>query len=336
MRAQLKPRIKLDGRPDLAEYVRDGFPTPWVVFVDPASACNFRCKFCPTGHHDLVAGRFNGIMKFDLFQKVVEDLLEFDRPVKVLRLYKDGEPFLNRRLSDMVVYAKMSGCVEMVDTTTNGSLLDPERVWPVIDAGLDRINVSIEGVTKDAYREVACVEFDFDRLVRNVRWLYEHRGQCVVHVKTIREALTGDQEVEFKSIFGDHCDEIFVENFSPCWPEFDGEAATGWKIARGLYGQPVTETEVCPYIFYGYSVNADGQVSACFIDWARKLVVGDVRRESMRDIWKGERMTALRLAHLRGERRCHGVCGKCGQLSNCLPDNIDAHRLEFLEQVSAT
>ena len=41
-------------------------------------------------------------------------------------------------------------------------------------------------------------------------------------------------------------------------------------------------------------------------------------------------MNALRLQHLEGRRRQNGVCGNCGQLSHCLPDNIDAHRLPLL------
>ena len=43
-------------------------------------------------------------------------------------------------------------------------------------------------------------------------------------------------------------------------------------------------------------------------------------------------MNALRLQHLEGRRRQNGVCGNCGQLSHCLPDNIDAHRLALLDK----
>ena len=43
-------------------------------------------------------------------------------------------------------------------------------------------------------------------------------------------------------------------------------------------------------------------------------------------------MNALRLQHLEGRRRQNGVCGNCGQLSHCLPDNIDAHRVTLLEK----
>ena len=79
-------------------------------------------------------------------------------------------------------------------------------------------------------------------------------------------------------------------------------------------------------------MNADGLVSSCFLDWGRKLVIGDVRQQSMKEIWNSERMNALRLQHLEGRRRQNGVCGNCGQLSHCLPDSIDAHRLPLLKK----
>jgi hypothetical protein len=46
----------------------------------------------------------------------------------------------------------------------------------------------------------------------------------------------------------------------------------------------------------------------------------------MKHIWNSDLMNALRLQHLEGRRRQNGVCGNCGQLSHCLPDNIDVHR----------
>ena len=50
----------------------------------------------------------------------------------------------------------------------------------------------------------------------------------------------------------------------------------------------------------------------------------------MKEIWNSESMNALRLQHLEDRRRQNAVCGSCGQLSHCLPDNIDAHRPALL------
>ena len=83
MKARLEPRINLVGRTPLETVIP--LATPFIVFVDPASSCNFKCTFCPTGHRDMIAetGRFQGVMKLDLFQKIVDDLAAFEKPITV-------------------------------------------------------------------------------------------------------------------------------------------------------------------------------------------------------------------------------------------------------------
>lgn len=332
MKAAIKPRINLEGRTALETVIP--LATPFIIFMDPASACNFQCTFCPTGHHDLIAetGRYQGVMKFDVFKKAIDSLAEFDKPIKVLRLYKDGEPFLNKRLAEMIGYAKRSGYVEYIDTTTNGSLITPERLRPVLNAGIDKINVSVDGMNEDTYAKFTGYKFDFARFVENVKWLYENRGSCEISVKIPTELLGEAERQKFFDTFGDYADRIFVENFAPCWPNFDVEGHTGVQISRGIYQQEIGGTDVCPYIFYGCSVNADGLVSSCFLDWQRKLIIGDVRYHGLKEIWNSDKMNALRLQHLEGRRRENSVCGNCGQLSHCLPDNIDIHREMLLEK----
>jgi radical SAM protein with 4Fe4S-binding SPASM domain len=250
-------------------------------------------------------------------------------------MYKDGEPFLNKRLADMIAYAKKSGRVEYIDTTTNGTLLSPDRVGPVLEAGIDKINISVDGMNEEGYLRFTGFKFDFKKFVDNVKWIYANKGNCEIVVKVPAELITEAQRQEFFDTFGDYCDRIFVENFAPCWPEFDIEKHTGVKISKGIYQQDIGETDTCPYIFYGYSVNADGLVSSCFLDWGRKLIIGDVRTQSMKEIWNSAAMNALRLQHLEGGRRQNSVCGNCGQLSHCLPDNIDAHRQSLLARFKA-
>jgi radical SAM protein with 4Fe4S-binding SPASM domain len=332
MKAALKPRINLENRTRLEEVIP--LATPMILFVDPASACNFSCAFCPTGDKGLIkdTGRFVGRMNFEVYRKIIDDLADFDRPIKVLRLYKDGEPFLNKNLAKMVAYAKQSGRVDYIDTTTNGSLIDPARIGPVIEAGLDKINISVDGMSRAQYLRFTQYDFDFDAFVANIKWLYANKGNCEIVMKIPGELITADQQQEFFDLFGNYCDRISIENFAPCWPGFDVEKRTGVTITKGIYNQPIQPTETCPYIFYAMSVNADGLVSSCFLDWGRKLIVGDVRVDRLVEIWNSTAFNTLRLQHLEGRRCENPVCGKCGQLSHCLPDNIDPYRQELLRK----
>ncbi len=325
MKAKIKPRINLEDRTRLEKVIP--LSTPMILFVDPSSACNFKCKFCPTGNQELtkLTGRKQGLMDFGLYKKIIDDLKDFDKHLKVLRLYKEGEPLLNNRLADMARYAKASGVVDYIDTTTNASLMTPERIKPIIEAGMDKINISVDGMSDQQFLEFTGAKVDFKKYVKNIQALYKMKGNCEIVIKTTGDFLTEAEKQRFYDTFGDYADRIFIENAAPCWPEFDVENKLGIKITKGIYDQPIGSVNTCPYIFYSISVNSDGSVSVCFLDWARKLIIGDVRQQSLKEIWEGERLFKYQITNLRGKRKDIAVCAACGQLSHGQPDDIDPY-----------
>jgi len=331
MKAKIKPRINLENRTPLEKVIP--LSTPMILFVDPASICNFKCKFCPTGNPKLIknSGRWQGLLDLDFFKKIIDDLKDFDKPLKVLRLYKEGEPFLNKHLADMIRYAKKSGVVDYIDTTTNGSRLQPEQIKPILDAGLDRINISVDGMSDEQFLEFTGVKVDFDQYVENIAHLYEIKGDCEICIKIAGDFMTQEEKGNFYTVFGNYADRIFIENIAPCWPEFGVEKRLGVTISKGIYNQPIAEVATCPYIFYSLSVNSDSTVSLCFLDWAHKLILGDLKEQNLKEIWQGEKLFRHQLAHLSGQRKKHPVCAQCGQLSHGLPDNIDPY-VEILAQ----
>jgi radical SAM protein with 4Fe4S-binding SPASM domain len=104
----------------------------------------------------------------------------------------------------------------------------------------------------------------------------------------------------------------------------------------GIYGQKIKEVAVCPYIFYSLSINSDGKVSLCFLDWSRKLIVGDMRTESFKDIWNGDALYNYRRLHLMKQRKEQAICADCGQLSHCLPDDIDPFAHMLLQKLESS
>ncbi len=331
MKAKIKPRINLENRTPLEKVIP--LATPMTLFIDPSSVCNFKCTFCPTGDNALIkdTGRWQGTMNFDLYKKIIDDLNAFDKPLKVLRLYKEGEPFINTNFVEMVRYAKKSGRVDYIDTTTNGHLLELDRIKPAIEAGLDRINISVDGLSEEQFLKNTRTKVDFSKFVENIQIFYNNKDNCEICVKIVGDYLSEDEKKFFFDTFGDYADRIFIENIAPCWPEYDVEDRMDVEIVEGIYGQPIGDVNTCPYIFYSMSVNSDGSVSLCFLDWARKLLIGDTRKQSLKEIWESEELFNHRINHLRGKRKENPVCGKCGQLSHCLPDNIDPYVSE-LEQ----
>ncbi len=300
--------------------------TPYVLFVDPSSACNFACTFCPTGDSELIKsiGRHIGSLSLEDFEKIVVDASEFKNKFKVLRLYKDGEPLVNKRLPAMIRLAKESKLFDKIDTTTNGALLNELKSEELISAGIDLINISIDGLDSEQLLHFTKAKVDYVKFVNNIRYLYENKGSCKIVIKTTSEIIGKSREQEFFDTFGNLCDKIFIENTSPCWPNFDVEERMDIKITEGLYGNEIIEQTACPYIFYSISVNSDMKVSACFVDWERDLIVGNLRTNSLKEIWESAELNSHRLAHLSGKRKEHKTCGGCGQISHCGPDSIES------------
>jgi len=333
MKAKFEPRIDLKNRTRLESVIP--LDTPFVVFLDPSDACNFKCRFCPTSDRALMKSvdRPWKQLSFDLFKKIADDMTLFPSQVHVLRLYKDGEPLLNKNLADMVKYAKDIGAAKKIDTTTNASLLTAQKGQALVDAGLDQINISIYGVNTKHYNEFSGVKIEFEKVLANVREFYEIRRNCEMLVKINGDQLTEREREQFLEYFGDYTDKIYIENTMSCWPEFQ---LRGVEVnhEKGIYGQEIKEVNTCPYPFYSFSINSDGLASVCFLDWGRKLIVGDTKLESVQEIWNGKLMRAYRKMFLDGNRKLHKVCGNCGQMTHGLPDDLDPHRELLLQKLN--
>jgi MoaA/NifB/PqqE/SkfB family radical SAM enzyme len=273
-------------------------------------------------------------MSFELFKKIADDMTKFERKIEVLRLYKDGEPLLNKYLVEMIKYAKDVGASKRIDTTTNASLLTKEKGKALAEAGLDRINISIYGVSNDHYKDFSGVKLEFERVLANVREFYEVRGNCEMLVKINGDTLNENEKKMFLDQFGDYTDKIHIEHIMSCWPEFELRGVNV-NSDKGIYGQEIKEVDVCPYPFYSFSINSDGLVSVCFLDWARKLIVGDTNVNSVLEIWNGEKMRSYRKMFLDGNRKKHQVCGGCGQMTHGLPDNIDEFKNTIIEKLNS-
>jgi radical SAM protein with 4Fe4S-binding SPASM domain len=309
--------------------------SPFVLIVDPASHCNLRCPFCPTGHRDLIAqnGRYQGPMSLDLFEKIINDLKDFPDKLRVLRLYKEGEPLMNRHFPEMVSIARNSRRVEKIDTTTNGVLLTPRNSERIIAAGIDQINISVNALSTEQFVELVKTKVNFSRYVENIKYLYSIKGECTIYIKAIQENLSTDDQKRFLEIFGDISDRIFFEHLFPNWPGFHDEIIPR-EGTVGLYGGEVREQSVCPYIFYSTTVNSDGTVSLCIQDWARNLVVGDLKHQSLLEVWFGEQITRHRIRHLQSRRKDNATCRDCGVMSYSVYDDIDNQAIQILDRLT--
>jgi len=316
-RIQLENRIPLEPNLPLS--------TPWVVFVDPSISCNIQCKFC---YHS--SNNIKGIMKWDLYKKIISDIKLFEFHIKTLRLYAFGEPLLNPKFSDMVKYAKDEQIAETIDTTTNGSLFSPKLNLKIIEAGIDRINISVIGINAEQYKSFSNYSINFEKYVDNIAHLYHNRNKCIIFIKINGDVISKEDQQKFLEIFTPISNGIGIEHIINCWqlPELDNIK----NKEVGVYGQPISHVEICPYILYAITIHSDGQVSACFLDWSKKLLIGDINQTNLVDIWNSYRINNLRKLMLKMLRFSHPICKSCQQLVSGQPVDLDKYSEDLLRR----
>lgn len=309
-------------------------PAPYAVYIEPSNLCNFRCIFCPTGDKELLkqVGRPAGNMPMELFRKIVDGLAALGKELRLVNLYKDGEPLLNPHFPEMIAFLKSSGITRRIWTKTNGALLNPELNRKLVEAGLDWIGISVEATTAAGYRKVAGIELDYGKFRENIADLYRNRGNCEVYIKIADSGLSQEEINRFYADFSDICNFCAVEKLMG-WSYSDVKDFTLGTKPDTYDGLPFTKKEVCPYPFYIMAFNFNGTVSLCGNDWSHGTTVGDITRETVADVWNGERLYEFRRMLLEGRRAENRACGNCYYLK-IVPDNIDNHRDEILKKLT--
>ena len=326
--------INLTGKPPGGERVKlaEMLPlkTPLVIEIFPIYACNFRCKYCifsvDKEDRSFISDRV--FMKFNMYKKCIDDMTLFPDKIRVLRFAGMGEPLLQRRIADMIDYATSSHVADKTEIITNASLLTPKMSDALISAGLSRMVVSIQGTSAKKYKEVCGVDIDFDNLVNDLGYFFEHKKNTEVYIKILDYALDNKRdEHEFYKIFGDICDSIGIERAVPIYPDVDYSILGDMSSTQ--FGLPVSDVQICPRPFATMYVLPDGKVTPCY-SMTYPEIIGDVNVRSLYKIWNGKNLQRFRYNLLNGKK--NEVCTNCNMIKHrfCIEDDLsnDVERLK--------
>lgn len=309
--------------------------TPFTLLVEASRICNFRCRFCPQSDEK----RFNhfkqDLLSIEDFELILTQMKEFPHRFKKVYMHGTGESLLNPNLPQMLRRLREEGVTESIDLTSNAALLTKELGTQLVEAGLDHLHVSVEALSSEGYTEVTSRTLDFGRFINQVRSFSENRGRCRLTIKIAQTSLKDERDKEkFFSLFSALCDEIFVENIHPIWPNFTVPDAVLTKSnIDGQYGQAIMEKKTCPQIFTVLAVKCDGTISPCSVDWHNDRALGNIHRETLFQAWNGEELKSLRLEQMEKGRGNFRGCSSCGLPKYSCVDNLDPYASELSKRI---
>lgn len=337
MKAKIEPGYDKE-RQKLAELVP--LDAPFTLFIASTQTCNFKCFYC-THHLSRLEKEKIGFqqahMDDALFRQVVEQARAFRGEIKRVVFTGLGEPLANPKISHMIAELKDAGIAGGYEIITNGYLLTREMTDRLLEAGLTFLRVSIQGLTEKRYQETTGVSIDYGRLVTQIRYFYEKKGNCRLYVKIMDECFDdGETEEDFYKMFGDICDKIYVEHLVDAQPSMEGRYGERLNDGMTFYGDKSQERDVCPYMFYSLQVDAVGNTFPCPpLGLPASFSLGNVADITLKEIWNSDKLYRLYRLHLEGHRRDVPVCGHCENYKCFTPeeDNLDNDREQILKRL---
>lgn len=301
------------------QYVAD---YPLHVDIELASVCNLNCPMCYTITEAFKEKVNAKLMDFDLFTKIVDECAEGN--VYSIRLSFRGESFLHKRILDCLRYAKRKGIKE-VSTLTNGVRLDEDLFTEMMDAGLDWLTISFDGLgeTYEKIRYPAKYESALQK-IKNYARIKAEAGTVkpVVKVQTILPAIEDDPGAFYK-VFAPITDMVSAN------PLID--------FMEDIGDLPKLPDFTCPQVYQRLVIGADGLCMMCSNDEETEIVVGDANAQTVREIWNGEELNRIREIH-ENHQGCQqlGPCAQCYLPTMTYDDDVTVGRRKVVAEKYVT
>ena len=273
IRWHLYPRMKIVSK----------FPTH--IDLELANACNLGCPMCYTVTDEFKSKVTKTLMDYDLFTKIIDECSKQDSHYSI-RLSWRGEPFLHPRIIDMVRYAKSKGIKE-VSTLTHGGFLDPEKFEELLEIGLDWLTISFDGVD-ETYEQIR-FPLKYEESVNKIKKYYEIKKKHnsvkpVIKVQGVWPAVAKNPEKYFST-------------FTPITDQVASSPLLDYL--RKDTNIEYIENFTCPVLYQRMTVDASGDVKLCFNDEMGSVNVGNLNKETVSQVWRGEKLQKAREIHLK-------------------------------------
>jgi radical SAM protein with 4Fe4S-binding SPASM domain len=287
---------------------------PMVMEIEPTTSCNLRCPQCPSGLREF--SRNTGMLDLTLYKKIID---EIHPELVYLILYFQGEPFLNKQFLEFVKYAAAKNIYTA--TSSNAHYFTDEMARATVESGLDRLIVSLDGITQDTYEKYRIggnLEKVLEGTKRLVYWkkklgsktphiiwqfiAFKHNEHQIPELeKKAKEIGVDELGIKTAQIYDyQHTDELIPET----------EALSRYKKTEDGYVIKNELLNQCWRMWRGSVVTWDGLVVPCCFDKDATHRFGDVSKESFEAVWKGEAYNNFRSAILRSRKEID-ICTNC-------------------------
>lgn len=303
---------------------------PVIYNIETTNACNMKCEMCP---RTTMMTRKIETLNHETFENVIDQITPFSVEEwgtwelfveenykiaphemsenhfflyiipKIIQLHGYGDPLLDKKMADRVKFLSKRGFSTYF--SCNPANINIDKNLKIFDSGLDYIKYSIETVDDALHKKIRGKASDFSESYKKLRKLLEekkkHNYKTTIVITML--SLHGfNQQKEFeklKKAFEGLDVYIYLKSQDQQWYQNKSEGTNS-----------VHWSEFCQHPWMSMTVKSNGEAAMCMEDFNNEIILGDVRKESLYDIWNGEKYNRFRNAHFELTQgiKCAGQC----------------------------
>lgn len=289
---------------------------PITYSIEPTNFCNLKCPECPSGTGELT--RPLGFLTFDNFKKIIDEISDTGF---YIQLFFQGEPYLNKKLDEMIEYAQCKNVY--VSISTNGLLITEKNIDKLMDNLPDKMIFSLDGLDEESYQNYR-VGGTFKKADESLRLLVETKKKLNKKKPFVElQFIVMKQNEHLLDEVKKYAEERFVDRLV-----FKTMQVSSYENA--LKYLP-TKSEHSRYVIKNQGYEIKGKIkNHCFalwrtavITWDFKMVpccfdkdanyaLGNLNQYSISEIWKSNLYQEFRMGVL-SNRKGNDMCNNCSE-----------------------
>ena len=253
-------------------------------------------------------------MSIHLFRKVLQEAAPH---ALTFQFYFQGEPLLNSDLPAMIREAHEAGLYTIV--STNAQALTASMAEDLVRAGLDRIIVSMDGLTEESYNAYR-VGGSLDKTKSALRWLRQskiknQKSKIIIELQCLRLRSNEHEWSEFKRQYQTLGADKLTFKTAQLYDYENGHPLMPSNPKYGRYIQTIDGKyhrrelrKGCFRVWSGVVITTDGEVLPCCYDKAHHFAYGNIMDTPLKELFVNEKATVFRKAALQEKPN---ICKEC-------------------------
>ena len=280
---------------------------PFSIYnIELTNNCPFKCVMCARTNN---MTRKLGFMEFDVFKKAVDELIvtnpKFVKRKKTLWLHHFGESLEHPEFDKFIAYASEHGV--RTGLSLNPLMLTKPVIHRLLKAEIGELLVSLDGHDNESFYKIRGVKNAFEKSKRNLLQFIElneeggGKVEIALHMISFSENDESHRQIGgfWNSLVGKGIKTFDYRKFTT----FDGGAGdvNEWVGKKNTDESIYAKRKVtCRKPWWRVTIAWDGSVLPCCMDYNKKMILGNIKDQSLEEIWNGPKMKSLRREFLSG------------------------------------